>query len=166
MMRSSTAILYKPRAYMGITLWTLFIIPVWIEALLRFLNLHLDKFPDFFNFVSHSQILPFGTIALLIVFVFLAWEIYMDFYSAPSKCAIQITERGVSGPERQKKEKGRPKYDIIQIPFDEIDWEQSFQDAKLGYSYIYAKDGRVIFLHPRLGPTQIAEIEDECKTHQ
>lgn len=166
MIRSpSTGTLYKPRPYMGINLWTLFIIPIWIEGLLRFLNLYLDKFPNLFQFIGHSELFPFGSVALFVVFLFLALEIIQDF-SYSNSYAIQISERGISGPQKrpakQKALINLPQYDIEVIPFNRIDAEKSFKNSRLGYHYIYALDGRMIFLHPRLGPTQIAEIEAKC----
>ncbi len=162
---SSTGILYKPKPYMGINLWTLFIIPIWVEGILRFLNLYLDKFPNLFHFIGQSELFPFGSIALFVVFIFLALEIIHDF-SYSSSYTVQISERGISGPQKRPAKKGglfqRAQYDIEIIPFDRIDTEKSFKEAKLGYHYIYALDGRMIFLHPRLGPTQIADIETQC----
>lgn len=165
---STTGVMYKPQSFVGLNIWTILIIPIWVEGVVRFLASNVDSFPETLLFLTSIESIPIGSVAILVFFIFLAMEIVNDFsYSSPY--TIQISERGVSGPQTKSRDnsgsENKSKYDIELIQYSKIDWDKSFQDGKLGYQHIYALDGRVIFLHPRLGKLQIDDIEIQCRNH-
>ncbi|MEM6782099.1 MAG: hypothetical protein AAF569_09590 [Pseudomonadota bacterium] len=165
-LESSTGILYKPRAYVGVNIWTMIVLPFWIEGLLRVLEANVASFGDILFISEILFVMPVGSIALLTFFIFLTADVIRDFsYSSPF--SIQISERGISGPVKKDKKESffKSKYDFALIAFEDINWDKSFQDAQFGYKHVYSKSGKIIFLHPGLGPTQLNEIETQCRKH-